>query len=173
MLSSENSQLTTISYYAFSYCSSLTLIYIPDSVTTIGSSAFDECSNLTTITFGKNIQLTTLGSYAFSGCSSLTSIYIPDSVTTIGSHAFDGCSNLTIYCETSSQPGGWDYYWNYFKRPIVWGCEDYGITVDGIHYVVLIDEENVKYITIISYTVAHLLMLLFLHQSMLMEKIFL
>ena len=34
----------------------------------------------------------------------------------------------------------------------MWGCEDYGITVDGIHYVVLIDEENVKYITIISYT---------------------
>ena len=74
--------------------SSLTSIYIPDSVATIGSSAFEGCSNLTTVTISESSQLTTIGESAFYNCSSLTSIYIPDSVTTIGSNAFSRCSNL-------------------------------------------------------------------------------
>ena len=107
---------------AFEDNTKITSICIPDSVTTIGSDAFYYCSNLTTVTFGENSQLASIGSYAFFGCSSLTSIYIPDSVTTIGSHAFDGCTNLTIYCEASSKPSGWDFYWNYSVRPVVWNC---------------------------------------------------
>ena len=149
---SENSNLTTIGSSAFSNCSSLTSIYIPNSVTTIGSSAFYDCSNLTTVTISENSQLTTIGSYAFYYCSSLTLIYIPNSVATIGDNAFYDCFKLTIYCEASSRPSGWDLSWNSYDRPVVWNCIDCGITAEGIHYGVLVDDDGNKYITITGYS---------------------
>ena len=78
---------------AFSGCSSLTSITIPDGVTSIGNSAFSGCSSLTSITIPDGV--TSIGNSAFSGCSSLTSITIPDGVTSIGNYAFNGCSGLT------------------------------------------------------------------------------
>ena len=47
----ENSQLTTIGFYAFQDCTSLTSITIPASVTSIGEYAFYNCTSLGTITF--------------------------------------------------------------------------------------------------------------------------
>ena len=78
---------------AFSGCSSLESVTIPDGVTEIGNSAFYGCTNLTSITIPDSV--TEIYAYAFSGCSSLTSITIPDSVTNIYAYAFSGCSNLT------------------------------------------------------------------------------
>ncbi len=80
---------------AFSGCSSLTSITIPNSVTSIGGDAFSGCSNLRFLIFEENSQLISIGSNAFYNCSSLTSITIPDSVTSIGLDAFYGCSSLT------------------------------------------------------------------------------
>ena len=85
--------MKTIGDGAFSGCSSLTSITIPNSVTSIESSAFSGCSSVTSITIGSGV--TTIGSSAFSGCGSLTSVAIPDSVTSIGDDAFSGCVNLT------------------------------------------------------------------------------
>ena len=85
--------VTSIGDYAFRYCSSLKSIEIPNSVTSIGSSAFSGCSGLTSITIPNSV--TSIGSSAFSGCSGLTSITISNSVTSIGSSAFQGCSKLT------------------------------------------------------------------------------
>ena len=46
---SKTYRVTTIDKYAFSNCSSLTSITIPNSVTTIGNKAFEYCSGLTSI----------------------------------------------------------------------------------------------------------------------------
>ncbi len=77
---------------AFSGCSGLTSITIPDSVTSIGSNAFNGCSGLTSVTIPDSV--TSIGDSAFRGCSRLTSIEIPDSVTSIGENAFQYCSGL-------------------------------------------------------------------------------
>ena len=110
----KGSQLKTIagdSYDgAFSDCTALTSIEIPESVETIEATAFKRCSKLATVTFEKGSQLKTIGggysssshfgTYsdyygAFSDCSSLTSIEIPASVETIEATAFKRCSKLT------------------------------------------------------------------------------
>ena len=90
---SYNGETYEIYKFAFSYCSSLTEIVIPDSVTSIGDSAFYGCSSLTKIVIPDSVA--SIGSSAFFGCSSLTEIVIPDSITSIGSSAFYGCSSLT------------------------------------------------------------------------------
>lgn len=63
------------------------------SVTSIGWGAFSGCSGLTSIKIPERV--TSIGYYAFSGCSGLTSINIPEGVTSIGARAFSGCSGLT------------------------------------------------------------------------------
>ena len=62
------------------------------SVTGIGKSAFSGCSGLTSIIIPNSV--TSIGGWAFYGCSGLTSITIPNSVTKIEVRAFEGCSGL-------------------------------------------------------------------------------
>ena len=77
---------------AFSDCSSLTSVTIPNSVTSIGNGAFRDCSSLTSITIPNSV--TSIGYGAFADCVSLTSITIPNSVTSIGRGALWGCKSL-------------------------------------------------------------------------------
>ncbi len=84
--------VTSIGEYAFYGCTGLTNITIPDSMTEIGSSAFWNCTGLTSITIPNSVK--SIGSHAFSGCTGLTSITIPNSVTGIGRSAFEGCAGL-------------------------------------------------------------------------------
>ena len=83
----------SISPSAFSGCTGLTSITIPNSVTSIGGGAFSGCTGLTSITIPNSV--TSIGGSAFSGCTGLTSITIPNSVTSIGGSAFSGCTGLT------------------------------------------------------------------------------
>lgn len=111
--------VTSIGDGAFGGCSSLTSVVIPGSVTSIGDSAFFGCKSLTSVVIPNSVTSISYG--AFYHCTSLTSVTIPDGVTSIGDYAFLDCSSLTICCEAEKQPEGWDYYWNYSNRPVVWG----------------------------------------------------
>ncbi|MCX6652682.1 MAG: fibronectin type III domain-containing protein [Methanomassiliicoccales archaeon] len=85
--------VTSIGNYTFADCTSLTSITIPSSVTSIGGSAFYYCISLTSVTIPDSV--TSIGDSAFSHCTSLTSVTIPDSVTSIGNSAFASCTSLT------------------------------------------------------------------------------
>ena len=85
--------VTSIKRSAFSNCSGITSVTIPDSVTSIGDSAFSNCSGLTSVTIPDGV--TSIGEFAFGGCSGLTSVTIPNSVTSIGNGAFSNCRGLT------------------------------------------------------------------------------
>ncbi len=61
-------------------------------VTTIDVSAFSHCTGLTTVTIPDSV--TSIEGSSFSGCESLTSVVIPASVTIIKEGAFCNCTNL-------------------------------------------------------------------------------
>ncbi len=106
--------ITGIGDWAFSSCSALKAITIPETVKSIGENAFSgagieeitlpqsiikteayaffDCYALKSITLPDN--LTTIGEGAFLSCTSLENIYIPKSVSFIGEGAFSGCTSL-------------------------------------------------------------------------------
>ncbi len=85
--------VTAISNSAFRDCIALSSVTIPDSVTRIDDYAFWDCTSISSVTIPDSV--TYIGGYAFYGCTSLSSVTIPDSVTTIDEGAFTGCSSLS------------------------------------------------------------------------------
>ena len=83
----------SIGNWAFYACINLTSIEIPNSVTSIGGLAFYNCKGLTSVTIPNSV--TSIGDAAFEECYRLTSVKIPNSVTSIGGEAFSYCSGLT------------------------------------------------------------------------------
>lgn len=100
---------------AFSHCTSLDSIFLPNTVKEIGEYSFAGCTNLSIINFPDSVHR--LGDYAFSGCGftnmnipnsierlgygtfrkclSLQEVTIPENLTHIGYCTFDSCVNLT------------------------------------------------------------------------------
>ena len=96
-------RVTSIGEKAFSVCTELTNVTLPNNIVTIKNYAFYGCTKLIDITIPNNV--TSIGESAFYGCSSLTSIEIPNSVTSIGDYAFNNCTHLTsITIEATTPP---------------------------------------------------------------------
>ena len=70
-----------------------TKVKIKDGTLSIAESAFSGCSGLASVTIPNSV--TSISGYAFYGCSGLTSVTIPASVTSIGGNVFYICSGLT------------------------------------------------------------------------------
>ena len=95
--------VTSIGSFAFSNCSGLTSVAIPNSVTSIDRFAFSGCSSLTSIIVedgnskydsrdGCNAIIESSSNTLVAGCKNTA---IPNSVTSIGNYAFEDCSGLT------------------------------------------------------------------------------
>lgn len=84
--------VTSISNNAFTGCTGITSVTLPNTLTSIGNNAFDGCIGISSVAFP--ISLTTIGGYSFQGCTGITTLTIPSHINYIGRSAFKGCSSL-------------------------------------------------------------------------------
>jgi hypothetical protein len=104
---------SSIGYSAFSGCSGLVSITLPESVTSISEKAFSYCSALAEIMIPESV--TAIDKSAFYKCVALTKIVLPNGVTSIGESAFYNCSNLM-----NIQFMGTKAAWNTVSKGLDW-----------------------------------------------------
>lgn len=108
-----------INDYAFSGCTKLVTLSLPENLGTLDSYAFKGCTALTTVNFVANAKfitpettggedpapeaydpaglVTTIGDGAFMNCTSLTTITLPYFIARIGNSAFENCTALATF----------------------------------------------------------------------------
>ncbi len=106
--------VTSIEFGAFSNCTAITSVTIPETVTRIEYNAFLGCENLKSVSLPST--LTKIPQNAFANCKSLEIINIPETVNFIGDSAFSGCRAL----ENVKLPAGLKS----IERNIFGGCRN-------------------------------------------------
>lgn len=109
-----------INDYAFSGCTALVTLNLPENLGMLDSYAFKGCTALTTVNFVANAKfikpetteggtdpapeaydpaglVTTIGDGAFMDCTSLTTITLPYFIARIGNSAFENCTALATF----------------------------------------------------------------------------
>ena len=87
-----NADTKYISDYAFSDCSGLKNIVLPEGLEKIGASAFKGCTSLESIDIPTTVNH--VGEKAFSGCTLLSTVHIPAGIGDISSEMFYDCCGL-------------------------------------------------------------------------------
>ena len=102
--------VTAIGQDAFSYCTALRTVTIPESVTSIGKYAFQGCTSLSGVNIPEGV--TVLKTAVFYRCTSLRTLTIPESVTSIGASAFSrsSLSSVTVIPESVTCIGEFAFY---------------------------------------------------------------
>lgn len=96
-----NYNVTSIGKNAFTACTTLDSISIPNSVKAISDYAFGTCTSLTSIVIPDGVI--SLGTYVFYSCTKLQKVSIPSSVIEIGTKSF---FNTSIYNTASNWENG-------------------------------------------------------------------
>lgn len=90
-----NTKVTELYKGAFSDCSSLKYLSLPETLTKLDQYAFYK-TKMSEIVLPDGIAH--IGSYAFGGSTELKKIYIPKSVTNLSSNIFYNSPKVTVYC---------------------------------------------------------------------------
>jgi len=84
--------LTSIGDCAFSNCTALKSIILPDGLTSIGDSAFESCTSMEWAVLPASLRL--IPDSAFQNCTSLVSVTLPANLRGVGHRAFQDCTSL-------------------------------------------------------------------------------
>ncbi len=126
-------------------------VEVPDqifgmNVKAIGSEAFSGCTRIKSVNLPDSIQ--EIGSDAFKGCTALESFVVPDDVTYIGDYAFFGCTNLRMMVCYSYPYDEYDSY--YISDNAFNGCNNlviYGEYTDPRSYIEeYADSHNIPFV---------------------------
>ena len=136
-----NIQVASQSQYSFmdmfNGCKKLKRGIIPDGITVTGSRIFQNCSSMTSVYLSNT--LTNLTWDVFVGCKSLREIHIPDSVLTIDGNTFNiECMNLEYIYINKPRDSIANAPWNAPNTYVVWSdvtikyYETLGIDISGL-----------------------------------------
>lgn len=78
--------------YAFSFCNGLHTVKLPASLTLISEELFAECANLKNIDIPDTV--TEIGANAFLRCTAFSLTELPDGIKSIGAAAFENCGSI-------------------------------------------------------------------------------